>query len=490
MVALAINGGFYQSRSVIASAQRCLNMYPEINTPESYMVMPQMTASAIVTLYPTPGTKPLSVCPAPGAGRGLYYGTNGQLYAIVANAVYVINNLWQWQLLGWIQLGTTPVSMKDNAVTLVLVDGSTNGYTIEFAGNIFGTIEDPTDFFSGADRVDIIDGFFVFNKPNTPQFYCSLDNEVSFNPLYFANKQGSPDWLVSIAVIQRTIWLIGKDTTELWYDAGNANFPFALNTANFIHYGCSSKYSVAQADTELFWLGRNPQGDRFVVMASGTSATIVSTPAIQNEFASYRRIDDAIGWCYQQVGHTFYVLTFPSEDRTWVYDTATELWHERGVNDGYGHQHRLRANAYAFAYGKHVCMDFETGAIYEMDIDTYTDMGAPIVRERTFPHLVNELKRMSYRKFVADMETGNTTVPDNDTTFGDQPLVSLSWSDDRGVTYNSPIRQPLGTQGRANSVVQFWRLGMARDRVFKLQWSSPSRTALNGAFLEVTPSAT
>ena len=70
------------------------------------------------------------------------------------------------------------------------------------------------------------------------------------------------------------------------------------------------------------------------------------------------------------------------------------------------------------------------------------------------------------------------------------PLVTLDVSRDRGFSFGDARKQPLGGVGQRKAVVVFWRLGMARDAVFRLRWSSPSRTALNGAFVEVEPSQT
>ena len=409
MTQLPLLSGFYKSRSVIASAQRCLNLYPEVNASETYMLMPQMTASAIMTLYPTPGTRMLGSLAADqqGPGRCLYWASNSQLYAVVGNTVYHVDQLWRYTILGYIQRGATPVSMKDNAQTIVIVDGTETGYTIDLASNTMSTIVDSTGAFVGADKVDYLDGFFIFNKPNTPQFYTSLAQEVSFDSLYFANKNAAPDWLVTLVVNQRQLWLIGQQTTELWYDSGASDFPFQINSSYFIQHGCAAKYSVAQQDGNIFWLGTDPQGARIVLKGADLSAIKVSTHAIENEFYDYPQVDDAIGFTYQQLGHNFYVLTFPAADKTWVYDIDQDIWHERAVVDAAGQEHRIRANGYAFAYGKHVVIDYATGALYEMSPDVYTDLGQPILRERTFPHLVNELNRIIYRGFRADMETGD-----------------------------------------------------------------------------------
>ena len=85
--------------------------------------------------------------------------------------------------------------------------------------------------------------------------------------------------------------------------------------------------------------------------------------------------------------------------------------------------------------------------------------------------------RVRYRSFISEMESGNG--------YNNQSVdVSLTFSDDRGKTYGNPVMQSLGKEGEYITSMQWNRLGMARDRVFQLSWSSPVRTALNGAFVD------
>ena len=72
-----------------------------------------------------------------------------------------------------------------------------------------------------------------------------------------------------------------------------------------------------------------------------------------------------------------------------------------------------------------------------------------------------------------------------DLNMAETPLVFLSWSDDRGVTFQNPVPQTMGQTGQYLTTISWNRLGMARDRVFKLEWSAAVRTALNGGFTEV-----
>ena len=394
--------------------------------------------------------------------------------------MYAISSTWALTLLGTIAPNTTPCSMADNGTTLVLVDGTTSGYTIDLATNAFAALVDPTGSFVGADRVRYLDTFFLFNKPGTKFFYTSLSNEVVFDPLYIAGKVGYADNLIALEVMHREIWLIGDKTTEIWFDAGSAAFPFQLVPGAFIQHGCTAKNSVAAQDLAVFWLSKDPQGANIVLMGSNYNVERISTHAIEHQFATYSTVSDAIGYIYQEEGHMFYVLNFPTADATWVYDISQKLWHERVWLDGNGIEHRHRSNVFAHAYGSYVVGDWQNGNLYALDQNSYTDNGAPIKRVRSFPHTLNELKRIIYRKFIADMQTGAQTDPT-----ATAPVLSLRWSDDRGASWSNYVTQPLGAVGQFLQNIQFRRLGMSRDRVFELTWSSPVMTALNGAFVDV-----
>jgi hypothetical protein len=68
-------------------------------------------------------------------------------------------------------------------------------------------------------------------------------------------------------------------------------------------------------------------------------------------------------------------------------------------------------------------------------------------------------------------------------------LINLEWSDDRGHSYGSPVSQNIGDRGAYITSLQWQRLGYARDRVFRISWSVPLRTALQGAFIDINTTA-
>ncbi len=403
---IALMGGDYQARGIIASVQRCLNLYPEINQRENFLMLPQAGgAPTLLTHYPTPGLT-LKATAFSGAWRGLYRANNGTLYGVCGQKLYAIDAAGWFMVLGSITSTTSFVSMSDNGITLVLVDGSTNGYLVDLATNAMSPLVDPTGSFVGADKVDYLDTFFIFNSPGTQSFYCSLSNSVTFDPLYLASKTGAADLLVTLKVFNRQIWLFGQRTTEIWQNVGGILFPFALTQGVFIEHGCAAKYSVCAQDTSIFWLSKNAQGEAIVLRGDNYAATRISTHAIEQIFQTYGVIDDAIGHIHQVAGHTFYVLTFPTGNATWVFDVSTSLWHERAWMDSSGNLNRVRPVVGDNAYGQYFCGDWQNANLYVYDIDNYTDNGEPILRIRSFPHVVNELKRLQYNKFIADMEIG------------------------------------------------------------------------------------
>src|SRR4029077_9985911 len=271
---------------------------------------------------------------------------------------------------------------------------------------------DPTGGFSGADRVDYLDTYFILNKPATPQFYISGSLAVTFDLGDFANKEAYSDLLVVAVVAKRLVYLFGERTTEVWYDAGATDigagsFPFAaMQSEVFIDHGCVAKYSPAVYDNTVFWLTRDRQGQGIVMMVAGYQTKRVSTYAIEAEIAGYERISDAIGFTYHLAGHSFYVLTLPHADKTWSYAIPTGLWHEWCWIDTNGDEHRHRANCFWPVNDIGVVGDWQNGNLYALDQTVFTDNGQPIKRVRSFPHTLNDGKRIFYRQFLADMETG------------------------------------------------------------------------------------
>jgi len=155
------------------------------------------------------------------------------------------------------------------------------------------------------------------------------------------------------------------------------------------------------------------------------------------------------------------------------------------------------------AYGKNIVGDFANGNLYALDLDNFTDFGGPIVRRRSFPHILNDGKRQEYTRFIADMETGESPSPGVLQTIspwsagfnpGFGPFtnvvpdqVYLRASRDRGYSFGNAEGKLIGPTGAGRTWPTWTNRGIARDMVFELFWAAPVHTALMGAHVEVIP---
>ncbi len=474
---IALTGGAYQAHSVISSAQRSVNLYGE--------AIPQAEGEpGRFCYYPTAGTVLVHTISNGQPIRGMYFSSaNNSLYVVAGSGVFRLDSGFNETAIGTLTTGSGPVSIIDNTSDLIVVDGSPTGYSFDLASNAQTSLGDASTGFYGSARVDYIDTFLIFTQPGSPNFYVSGSLATTFDPLDFAGKTSAPDTLTAAVAARDEIWLLGRKTSEVWSNSGATDFPFQKLPGILVEHGCEYPYSIAKADGQIFFLSSDNQGRGIVLKASGYEVGRVSTNAIEDAIAGYAVISDALGFCYQLQGHTFYVLTFPTADATWVYDELTEQWHEWGWTDSGGTLHRHRANCFANFGNYSLVGDWQNGNIYALYLSVMTDNGAPIPRLRSFPHLINDGKRVSYSQFSADIECGG--VGSDGTT-----TVSLAWSDDRGHTFGNPVPQPMGTLGAYLTQPKWSRLGMARDRVFQLSWTAPVRTALQGAWIDVTPALT
>ena len=480
---IPLTNGAYEARSIIADAQKCVNLYMEKNPEDSPFPF---------TLYPTPALEYLTTTPVVGAVRALYTASNGNFYAVVGANVYTVSTAYVWTLLGTLTTSTGFVSIKDNTLACVIVDGTVNARVIKLSDNTFGNMS-GTNFFA-TDKVDYLDTYLIFNRKGTNQFFFTFSNATyamltggtGFDPLDIAGKNGGNDNLVAAAVMHREIWLIGQDTSEVWFNAGAADFAFQAMPGAFVEHGCQAVGSIARYDLALYWLGQDVAGNSIVFEGAQYRVKRISTHPIEREIATYSNKADAIGFTYLQEGHIFYVLTFPTDNVTWVYDVSYSQWHKRAWSDTDGNLNRWRSNCFAAFNGQLIVGDFENGNLYNLNLDLYLDDGDPIVRIRSFPHIAKENDRIVHKNLIAAMEVGD----EMDTSTDDQFYVSLRWSDDAGRSYGEAVLQTLGATGDYLTSMQWNRLGLARDRVYEISWSAPMKTALQGVYLEVIKAAT
>ena len=488
MARIPLLGGSYKQASLIAGAQRCVNLYPEFNTERTQ-------APTNVTHYSRPGLTPKGTPPIVGLGRALYATSQGQLLCVINQNVYSIDANFNYTLLG--QLVTnipSPVGISDNGITAFLVDGDNTGSQVTLSSLTMSQITDPN--FMGSTWTDFLDSFVVFNEPKSPNWYCTQSNSNVFNALFFGTKTAWPDNIVRVIVNERQAWLFGQYKGEVWQNAGLAPFPFQLISGNIIEHGITGPYCAAKQDINIYWLSESPEGSRMAMRGAYNTAQRISTHAIEDEWLTYAKVSDCICTIMQIRGHPFVFFDFPTADRTWVFDDATQEWHEEAYFDNNGVQHRTKDTFKAYCYGLNLSLDWNTGQLYQRDETNYSDNGQQIVYRRGMPHFVDNqnFNRVTLWRIIADMECGNGTgiVTQDPWSVGFSPgfgpivyagpAVILRVSRDRGFSYNVHSVQTLGLPGGYATKPTWNRCGIAYDLVVEMEWEGPLHTALNGVF--------
>jgi hypothetical protein len=489
-------GAAYQAPDIYQDAQRSINYYVEISQDDK--------SKTPTALLGCPGQRALIELTAATEVRGLWVlpgGTDAivvcseDVYRITTTVPATQTSIAQFSaslIYSGLLTNHGPVSIRDNGLGgyAVIVDGP-YGYLVELATNTVTQITDPA--FLGADRVAFIDGWWIFNRPGTQSFYTNapLPYTITFAGAFFALKDSSSDNLITLMENNRELWLIGERTSEVWYNAGGANFSFSRIPGVAPQIGCAAVNSLTRVGTNLMWLARNEQGQNVVVRTNQYSYEIISTTAINSAIASYPLVSDAIGLSYEEDGHLFYLLVFPTADKTWAYDAMTNLWHERASFDSVtGTYHRFRGNCFMNLQNLRLMGDYQSGYINLLSRQVYEDSaldsnGAlttqPLVAVRRAPHLWSRENRK--RLFHASLQIDFAPGVGLQTGQGENPQAMLRWSDDGGSTFGNEHWTTIGKAGRYKNRALWRRLGHARDRVYEMSISDPVSRDIVGATL-------
>lgn len=452
----------YQSRSVPFSQQQLVNCYPESGVGKQ--------TKTPVVIYGTPGLK-LFTSVGEGPIRGMEY-MNNVLYVVSGDVLYRVDSAGAATNIGSVE-GSDVVGMANNGTELCVVSAR-RGFIYNHVTGVFGEITDPD--FRGADSVTYIGGYFIFNDGDL-LFNSALKDGLSYDSLDVATAEYDPDIALRIFADHNELWVFGANSVEPWFASGGTSFPYAPRQGTALETGMIAKNSVAKQDNSIFWFGIDNRGGRVVWRANGYTPIRISTHALEKKWDEYPTPEDAIAFSYSQEGHAFYVLTLPGTG-TYVYDAATEEWHERrtfGRND-------WRIGCFVKAYNRRLVGDRLSGNIYELDLDTYTDNGDPIERVVTSSPIASpDNTRVRINFFRADFEGGTGLI----TGQGSDPQIMMSYASDGSPQFGDEKFRSLGKVGKYSTRV-YWRgQGMGRQRVYKLRMTDPVKFALMGMYLDV-----
>jgi hypothetical protein len=439
--------------------EQSINLFPEINAA------PGTDAKAKIILRRRGGFA-LQQTVAGGNGRGIFQ-VNGRCFAVVGTNFVELLTPTTSTVRGTIPSGTSPIEWGSNSVQVIfLADGK--GYTFNLSTGVFAQITGQDGFPTYAVSLAIVDLYAIVLERSTNKFSISSPADATtWSGLDFSTDE-EPDNAVSLIECHGYLYIFNEKEGVLYQDSGGSSNVFTRLPGSQMEKGCAALDSPCVADNTVFWLGQDANGGGMMYRANGLVPQRISNHAIETEIQGYSTIADCYTNVQQDGGHEFIHWHFPTAGTVKVYDTSTQMWHDRGYWDTSKGAFTEDLMRYSCAWsGQTFVCDFSSGNIYTYSMANPDDDGNPLRWVRTSPHISDALNWIFYAAFLLDMSVGQG-IPS-----GVDPQIVIEWSDDGGENFSSLRFVSCGKTGEFAKRVIVNRCGRSRNRVWRVSGSDP-----------------
>ena len=467
--------GSFSGQSTNVNAQVLENFFPEFDAEQG---------KSVLSLYGTPGLGTALVTPVANVPVRALYPFGDLLYAVCGSKLYSITTAWAATLRGTIGTSTGHVDIDDDGTQLGICDGSLSYYYHPGSGTFAAT----PGLFTIDSSLTEMGGYFIYTEGTDYRMQNSnLVDPTTRGALEITSVRRSGDKLVRALAARGELLAFKENNIDIYYQTTEAaisgGFPFETSPGAFIDVGLIARGALCKWDGVPYWINDNRELIRMV----GHETQKLSTPQIDYQFGKFTTLSDIILFSCEIQGHIWIVINWPTEGKTYVYDVSmSELsgmhtWFNlTSYNTTELVDTRHRSNCYAFFNNTHVIGDYETGALHEWDMDTYTDAGTRIRRRALFPALHDTENRSQIidHLFEIEFEPGVGLV----TGQGSDPTAVLDWSNDGAHSFENEVWRSVGKQGARGTLAR-WRGpgGPYRQRNYRLTVSDPVKWVVIGA---------
>jgi hypothetical protein len=454
--------------------------YPKISRESTYNM--RISDSALVTYFGYRKIK--DIRPGGAIGRSVYTSPKYQhQIAVIDNGVYTISNDFAISLVGNIDTSTGSVFISENnANQIVITENSSNIYIFNYSAETF--VKTNVGFIAG--YLTFIDGYIISPALETHQWRLSDLNNASsfpFDSQHIGELESSPDVVVAAETLERQLFIFGKNVTEVWLDVptSSALFPFQRQNSLSIEYGCISPNTIASGFHRMVWLGSNEASGPSILVSTGSTPKKIATDGIDFELDNLSDPENSFGFLFEEDGHVFYQISFPSDNVSYAYDFNEDKFFN--VTDSKLNAHIARR--LSFFNNKHLFITDRDGGLYEMssEFTTYkettdkNDDGLTIPRIRIPPPF--RLKDAS--RFI--INNVNLTIEQG---YSDKDLdVHLSLSKDGSQSFGTKLSKQLNPMGKRANKLLYRKLGSANDVSFQFQFWGNDRFIVTDAEMEL-----
>jgi hypothetical protein len=398
--------------------------------------------------------------------------SNGQIYKTTrALGAYTTTNITGDALTGlrhptFVSNGT--VLIIANGGRMVFTDGTTNTAYI-------GDVDAPTN----VSHVVFWDQYIVANSIGSSTFwYSEVNDYTDWRALNFFTAESSPDNIDALIINRQELLLLGDRSGETWQN--NGVDPFRRVDSLHIDRGISAPSSLIRAFGTLYFLDHEWN----VVKMVNRAPTSISK-AIEKSIKAFSTVSDAVGDVLNADGRNFYVLTFPTENTTFVYDVALDRWYKWGFWNTYTNTYDrwgVMGITFAKSWGITIAGNQRsTGKILALS-PTYINDDGDVIRYKV------TTGADSYG--VPNEKIGNHILLRADRGIGDvggsDPLLMTRFRDNRRA-WGVETRYSMGDPGDTDTELYIPAPGTFRNREWELTYTDegPFVIASGSEFIEV-----
>lgn len=458
------------SNSDVVTRQRRLNCYFENRRDKDKTAIACYGTPGLVAAF-TPST------PLNSPIRG-FLGTQNSLFLVAYNQFQSVTSSGSAIYSASLSTQSGNCSLAFNETQVVIADGS-QGYLYTPSGPSFAVI--GGSFPNGAKTVTYVSGFFVAEQPGVQEFWVSnVADGSTWNGLAFASASAYSDNILAVDNLAGILWVFCQQHIEPWQAQGTTPQPFAPIVAGVSEYGLAAIFSRAHVDQSIIFLAQTREGQIQFVRLQGFVFTRISDADIERIINGFSTFSDAVALSYESGEHKFYQVTFPTANRSFIYDCSTGLWSDVQTGPSVSPA-RHQANLSAYFAGKTYVSDYATNQVYTFSPTSYTDNGATIARELVTRHVLSNFDRIRISLLYLDMETGVGLQ----TGQGSNPQIMLQYSKDNGRTWSAERWVQLGAVGQYLTRVIWRRFGSARVATFRIRMTDPVQFVIATAAMKV-----
>lgn len=310
-------------------------------------------------------------------------------------------------------------------------------------------------------HMSYLDGYWITHLLADQEFRLAgptAGTRLTWSSADFFQAEGLPDNVTSQAVLIRELYAFGSNSIEIFQNFGDSDAPFQ-RTFFIDDSGTEAPYSVVKADNTLFYFDSVRR--RFIQIQSRTPVDI-GTP-YDRTVKGFTTVTDCWGTKIDIEGLYLIVWTFPTEERTFVYDYKKKEWCEwNGFRSAMSNRLRIHSHCYAPAWNKHFVGDPLTGTVWQLSREFKTD-GDDVLRRlrRTgiIDHGTGHRKRNNVYEFDVKRGLGASGEA--------EPVMQVRFKDD-DKDWSEPRYLGLGSTGERSGVVRLYRTGIYRKRQIEI----------------------